>query len=145
MQPTEPNSVDAEEALRRLRESVATSGFSRLLGAQPLRCWDGCAELVIPLSGQLTQHHGYVHGAVVGAAADNACSWAAASLAGDVVTANYTLHLLAPARGEQLRATGQVINKSRRLLTASAEVFAETGDDATKVATALASIAVVTR
>ncbi len=145
MHQEDQQSVDAEGMLARLRESVATSGFSMLLGAQPLRCWKGCAELVIPLTEQLTQHHGYAHGAVVGAAADNACSWAAASIAGDVVTANYTVHLLAPARGERLRAKGWVLSRGRRLITASAEVFAESGDDATLVATALASVAVVAR
>lgn len=90
-----------------LRKSIAGSGFSTLLAAQPLRCWDGTAELVIPLSAQLTQHHGYAHGAVVGAAADNACAWAAASVAGDVLTSSYSVHLLALARGERLRAVGK--------------------------------------
>lgn len=134
-----------EDMLALLRRSVETSGFSTLLGARPLHCWEGRAELVIPLTERLTQHHGYAHGAVVGAAADNACSWAAASVAGDVVTASYTLHLIAPARGEQLRAVGEVIKAGRRLVTASAQVFAETGDSSVLVATALASVAVVAR
>lgn len=141
MHPSSP-----EAMLERLKRSVLTSGFSSLLGAEPVHCWDGAAELVVPLTPSLTQHHGYAHGAVVGAAADNACAWAAASLAGDVVTASYTLHLLAPAKGDRLRARGQVLKQGRRQLTVRADVFAEEGSGEAKlVATALASVARVER
>jgi len=131
--------------LEQLRRSVTQSGFSSFLGAEPIKCLDGEAELIIPLKEQLTQHHGFAHGAVVGAAADNACAWAAASLAGDVVTSSYSLHLLAPALGERLRAHGMVIKKGKRQLAVRADVFAEQGDNSKLVATALASIAIVER
>jgi uncharacterized protein (TIGR00369 family) len=98
---------------------------------------------VIALGPQLTQHHGVVHGAVIGAAADNACAWAAASVAGDVVTATLTLHLVAPAKGERLRAKGQVLKNGKRQLTVRADVFVETSTESRLVATALASIAKV--
>lgn len=135
----------AEAMLALLERSVLTSGFSTLLGARPTRCWQGEAELVIDLRPELTQHHGYAHGAVVGAAADNACAWAAASIAGDVVTASYTLHLLAPAKGERLRARGEVVKAGKRQLAVRADVFAESGGEARLVATALASVARVER
>lgn len=136
---------DSISFLEQLRRSVTKSGFSSFLGADPIKCSGGEAELVIPLKEQLTQHHGFAHGAVVGAAADNACAWAAASLAGDVVTSSYSLHLLAPALGERLRAHGKVIKKGKRQLTVRADVFAEQGDEVKLVATALASIAIVGR
>ncbi len=129
-----------EQMLARLKRSVATSGFSTLLGMEPLRCWSGESELIIPLNPQLTQHHGFAHGGVVGAAADNACAWAAASVAGDVVTSSYTVHLVAPAKGERLRAKGQVLRTGRRQLTVRADVYAEAGDESHLVATALASV-----
>ncbi|RJF87592.1 hotdog fold thioesterase [Oleomonas cavernae] len=138
-----PDSPEAMLAL--LERSVLTSGFSTMLGARPLRCWQGECELLIDLKPELTQHHGFAHGAVVGAAADNACAWAAASVAGDVVTASYTLHLVAPAKGERLRAKGLVLKSGRRQLTVRADVFAETGNEARLVATALAAVARVER
>ena len=131
--------------LARLKRSVMTSGFSTFLGMEPLRCWSGESELVVPLKPELTQHHGFAHGAVLGAAADNACAWAAASVAGDVVTSSYTLHLIAPAKGERLRAKGQVLKNGRRQLTVRADVYAEGGDDSRLVATALAAITRVER
>ena len=138
-----PKTATSEDFLERLRRSVTQSGFSSFLAADPVKCSNGEAELVIPLSEQLTQHHGFAHGAVVGAAADNACAWAAASVAGDVVTSSYTLQLLAPAMGERLRACGVVIKKGRRQLSVRSDVFVEQGDQSKLVATALASIAIV--
>ncbi len=134
-----------ETMLALLKRSVLDSGFSNLLGAEPLRCWQGEAELLIPLKPELTQHHGYAHGAVVGAAADNVCAWAAASVAGDVVTASYSLHLVAPAKGERLRARGTVLKTGWRQLTVRGDVYAESGEDSRLVATALAAIARVER
>ena len=93
----------------RLHERIKTSGFTQILAATPVRCWQGESELVIELAPHLTQHHGFAHGGVIGAAADNACAWAAASVAGDVVTSSYTLHFLGPALGERLRATGFIV------------------------------------
>ncbi|MGE3580182.1 MAG: PaaI family thioesterase, partial [Hyphomonadaceae bacterium] len=121
-----------EAALEAFAAARVTSGFSTLLGAKPLKWWDGEAELVIPLRHELTQHHGYAHGAVVGAAADNACAWAAASVAGDVVTSTYTLQLLAPAKGERLRAQGRVIRAGKRQVSAEAQVWAESEGAAPK-------------
>ena len=51
------------------------------------------------------QHHGFVHGAVVGFMADSACLGGGLG-GGDVVTSEYTLNLLAPAVGERLVARG---------------------------------------
>jgi len=129
-------------ALEAFTAARATSGFSTLLAARPTKWWAGEAEPVIPLRPELLQHHGYAHGAVVGAAADNACAWAAASVAGDVVTSSYTLQLLSPAKGARLRAHGKVIRAGKRQVSAQAQVFAESDDAPPKlVAVALALVA----
>lgn len=131
-----------DAALKAFTEARALSGFSTFLGAKPVKWWAGEAELVVPLRPELMQHHGYAHGAVVGAAADNACAWAAASVAGDVVTATYTLQLLAPAKGERLRAKGAVLRAGKRQVSAQAQVWAESdGAAPVLVATALALVA----
>ena len=99
------------------------------------------AQLVIPLRPDLTQHHGFAHGAVVGAAADNACAWAAASVAGDVVTGSYTIHFLAPARGRRLRAKGEVMKAGKRQVVVRAEVRSEAdGEPPVLVAVAQATV-----
>ena len=108
-----------------MRQSIKQSPFTTHLGAEVTVCHDGRAELVVPFRPDLTQHHGVLHGAVVGAIADNAMSWAAASAAGDVVTSEYKLNLLGPGVGERFIGRGQVVKAGRRQVVARAEVFAE--------------------
>ena len=131
-----------EEVVRYMREvAVGGSGFSRWLGVDPVRCWDGEAELTLAVRPELTQHHGFVHGAIVGLMADNACAWAAASVAGDVVTGSYAISFLAPAKGTGLRAKGIVVKAGKRQVIVRADVWSE-GEDGhlTPVAIAQATI-----
>ena len=79
------------------RVAIGQSGFSKWLAVEPLKVWQGESELLLTLRDEMTQHHGFAHGAIVGLMADNACAWAAASTVGDVVTGSYTLNFLAPA------------------------------------------------
>jgi uncharacterized protein (TIGR00369 family) len=132
-----------ETMLARLTASVSRSPLATLLDIRPTRCWNGEAELIIPIRPEITQNYGTVHGGVVGIAADDACCWAAASVVGDVVTANYSVHFLAPARGETLRGVGKVVRVGKRTATARAEIYADSADASVLVATALASIAIL--
>jgi uncharacterized protein (TIGR00369 family) len=140
-----PAATDAspETMLARLTASVCRSPLAALLDIRPTRCWNGESELIIPIRPDITQHHGTVHGGVVGIAADDACCWAAASVVGDVVTANYSVHFLAPARGEILRGVGTLVRVGKRTATARAEIYADSPDGSVLVATALASIAIL--
>lgn len=132
-----------EELLARFRlKTVDQSPFSRFLGVELLSCWAGECEFTIPVRPEITQHRGTVHGGIIGVLADNACCWAAASVVGELVTANYTLHLVAPARGTLLRAKGKVVSAGRNIATARAEIFSEDADGTTLVGTALAALAV---
>lgn len=132
--PTTP-----EEAIALMkRVAVQGSGFSRFAGVEPLVCWEGRSELLLELRPDLTQHHGFAHGAVIGMMADNACAWAAASVAGDVVTSNYTLNFLAPAKGERLRAHGTVLRAGKRQVVCRAEVWSE-ADGAAPILAAIAT------
>ncbi|AWW73319.1 hypothetical protein CD351_02630 [Erythrobacter sp. KY5] len=121
--------------------AVARSGFSNWLQVEPLVVWQGKSELVLDLRPEMTQHHGFAHGGIVGLMADNACAWAGASLAGDVVTGGYTINFLRPALGERLRAKGEVIKQGKRQVIVRADVWAESdGADPVHVASAQATI-----
>jgi len=127
---------------QQLEQVIAVTPFAQLMGATIREFGDGIAELEIEVRPELMhQHHGFVHGAIVGFMADSACAWAAASLAGDVVTAEYKLNLLAPAKGERLRAQGRVLKAGGRTLVVQADVFALEQGQEKQVAVALASIA----
>lgn len=131
-------------ALRqRLERAAETSGFTRFMGTRLRRLETGLVEIELDLRPDLTQHHGQAHGAALGYLADTVSAWAAASVAGDVVTAEYKLNLLAPARGELLWARGEVLRAGRRQVVVRADVYARSGEEDTHVAAALASVAPV--
>jgi uncharacterized protein (TIGR00369 family) len=124
-----------------LEHGIRSTPFAVLLGAELLEYGDGKVSLSVPIVQQLLQHHGFVHGAVIGFLADSACAWAAASIVGDVVTSEYKLNLIAPATGSRLVARGEVIKSTGRQVICRADVFSEKDDVMKMVATALATIA----
>ena len=78
----------------------------------------------------ISQQHGFVHGGAVSAIADSAAGYAALSLMPadtGVLTTEFKINLLAPARGERILARGRVLKTGRTLTLAQAEVFAKTG------------------
>jgi uncharacterized protein (TIGR00369 family) len=124
---------------------LAKTPFAAFLKPEIIKCADGYAELHVSLRPDLTQHHGFAHGAVIGCIADSACAWAAGSIAGDVVTADYTLHFIAPGVGDKLIGRGYVVQAGTTLIVCRSEVFAAKGDRERLIAAALASIAVIKR
>ena len=139
---TERRFETPEQALAYMKSvAVARSGFSSWLGVEPIKIWEGESELLLIIRPEHTQHHGYAHGAIVGLVADNACAWAAASTAGDVITGSYTINFLAPAVGQRLRSRGTVVRAGKRQVVATAHVWSESDDQDSKlVAVAQATI-----
>ncbi len=131
-----------ESSLKYMRQvAVKGSGFTNWLNVEPIRVWDGQSELLLELRDEMTQHHGFAHGGIVGLMADNACAWAGASKIGDVVTGGYTINFLRPAKGDRLRAKGEVIKAGKRQAIVRADVWAETGNETPiHIATAQATI-----
>ena len=137
-----PGFDNEQQVLDYMRKvAVGRSGFSTFLQLEPVRCWDGYAEIVMTVRPEMTQHHGFAHGAIVGLMADNACAWAASSAVGDVVTGGYTINFLAPAQGARLRSTGQVVKAGKRQVIVRADVWSEgVGEPPVLVAIAQATI-----
>ncbi|HEY1026982.1 MAG TPA: PaaI family thioesterase [Pseudomonas sp.] len=125
----------------RLEQALAHSTFAQLLGAELLDFEPGRVSLQVHSRPDLCQHHGYMHGAVVGFMIDSGCAWAAASMVGDVVTSEYKLNLLAPALGEKLICRAEVLRAGQRQAVCRADVFAVKDGQEKLVATGLATIA----
>jgi uncharacterized protein (TIGR00369 family) len=67
---------------------------------------------------ELTQQHGYVHAGRVATALDSACGYAAFSLMpaeAAVLTIEFNINLIAPARGPLFRIEGQVVKPGRTI------------------------------
>ena len=113
----------------RVRASFGRQKAMALIGAELTVGEPGYAEIALPYRGDLTQQKGYVHGGVIGMIADTACGYAAYSLmpaGSSLVTVEYKINILAPARGA-LVARGEVVKAGRSLTVARAEVYAEGG------------------
>lgn len=125
----------------RLEHVISISSFTSWVGTRVLDLEPGRVKVEIDVRPEMKQHHGFVHGAILGYMADTVCAWAAASVVGDVVTSEYKLNLLAPALGDKLTAVGTVIKAGKRQAVTRADVFAIKDGEEKIVATALATIA----
>jgi len=113
----------------RVRASFGRQKAMALIGARLTAVEPGATEIALAYREDLTQQKGFVHGGIIGMIADTACGYAAFSLmpAGcSLVTVEYKINILAPARGS-LVARGQVVKAGRTLTVARAEVYADDG------------------
>ena len=97
-----------------------------LIGAELGRVDPGVIEITLPYRTDLTQQHGYLHAGVVTTIADSACGYAAYSLmpAGtEVLSVEFKINLLRPAKGEHFLARAEVIKPGRTLTVVRADVF----------------------
>jgi uncharacterized protein (TIGR00369 family) len=112
---------------QRIRESIGRQTLLSTLGVTVAGLWPGRVELDLPYRADLCQQNGFVHAGAITAVADSACGYAAASLMPadrDVLTVEFKVNLLSPARGDRFRATGEVVRSGRTLTVCSADVVA---------------------
>ena len=116
------------------------------LGARLDAVRDGEVEIVLPFSAVLTQQHGFIHAGAVTTIVDTACGFAALTKMPDdaaVLTTEFKVNLMSPAKGERLRAKGRVVRAGKTLMVCLGEVFAETGGQSKQVALMTATMMVV--
>jgi len=113
----------------RIRASFGRQKAMALIGATLSVVEPGHVEVSLPWRDDLTQQKGFVHGGIIGMIADTACGYAAFSLMpadASLVTVEYKINILAPARGA-LVARGEVVRPGRTLTVTRGEVYAEDG------------------
>jgi len=114
----------------RVAASFARQPAMQTIGASLAQVAPGRVVIELPFAPGLTQQHGFLHAGVVGMALDSACGYAAFSLMADdaaVLTIEYKLNLLAPARGERFRMEGLVIKPGRTVTVAEGRAIAIDG------------------
>ena len=129
---------------QRVRDSFSRLRLMTTIGARLLRVAPGEVEIDMPARDDLTQQDGYVAAAVVTAIVDTACGYAAMTLmpaGASVLTIEYKVNFLAPARGERLRAHGRVVKPGRTVTVCSGDVYALSEGTETHVASMLGTMA----
>ncbi len=127
----------------RVRDSYARQRVMDTLGARLARVEAGEVEIELPYREDLTQQHGFLHAGIVTTVLDSACGYAAFSLMpadAAVLSIEFKTNLLAPARGELLRARGRVVRAGRTVTVCEAEGWMVEGGHEKHVATMLATI-----
>jgi uncharacterized protein (TIGR00369 family) len=138
--------LDARETEARVRGSFGRQTIMTTLGAEIAAVRAGEVEIVLPFSDRILQQHGFIHAGAVATIADSACGYAALTVMprdAGVLTTEFKINLLAPAKGERLRAVGRVIRSGKKLVITLGEVFAEEGGARKQVALITATMMVV--
>lgn len=111
----------------RIQTSFDAQAMMATLGAKITHMTEGAINITAPILPSARQQQGFGHAGLTFSVGDSAAGYAALSLLPldcEVVTAEIKINLLAPARGDLLRATGRVIKPGKRLVVVSAEVHA---------------------
>jgi uncharacterized protein (TIGR00369 family) len=134
---------------QRARDSFARQAAMRTLGATLQTVEAGRVVITMAHHESLTQQHGFVHAGMVATALDSACGYAAFTLMpvdAAVLTIEFKINLLAPARGPLFRFEGQVIKPGRTITVVDGRAFqhAQGGHEPKLVASMTATIMTVT-
>jgi len=128
---------------QRVLDSFGRQGFMRHIGASIERLGPGECTIVVPFGDEVAQQHGFFHGGVVGAVADNAGAYAAFTLIEadqSMLTVEYKVNLIAPGHGDTLRAEAHVLKGGRTLTISRVDLFACEDDRRRHCATALVTM-----
>ena len=136
----EPRDPDFES---KVRESFGKQTAMQTLGAVMGRVQPGEVEIEMPYLADLAQQHGFIHGGIVTAIVDSACGYAAFSLSAPesaVLTVEYKVNFVAPAKGDRLLARGEVVRPGASVTVCKGEVLAYDGGEERLVASMLTTM-----
>ncbi len=112
---------------RRVQDSFALQGAMGTLGASLGEVAPGTVEILLGWAPGLTQQHGFLHAGMVATALDSACGYAGFTLMPEgagVLTIEFKINLLAPAKGQRFRMVGQVVKPGRTITVTEGRAYA---------------------
>lgn len=119
-----------------VRASFDRQGLMKVLGARLGTIEPGRVAIELPYSEAVGQQQGLFHGAAIGAIGDIAGGYATLTLlppGSEVVTVEYKINFVRPAKGALLRAVGQVLRAGRSITVARIDVGLVEGEKSTLV------------
>lgn len=127
----------------RVRESFARQQAMQTLGAVLTLVVPGAVEIELPYRAELTQQHGFIHAGIISTVLDSACGYAAFSLMpadAAILSIEFKVNLLAPAKGELIRARADVKRAGRNVTVCVADAWSVEAEQQRVVATMLATM-----
>ncbi len=110
----------------KVRESFNRQEIMKTVNVSILAIRPGEVELEFPYQVNLTQQHGFIHAGIVSTVLDSACGYAAFSLMPEgaaVLTIEFKINLLSPAKGKRFRAVGTVKKPGKNITVTQGELF----------------------
>jgi uncharacterized protein (TIGR00369 family) len=139
----QPQDPDFE---RRVRDSFGRQRFMATIGARLARVAPGEVDIELAVRDDLSQQHGFLHAGALATVADSACGYAALSLmpAGTaVLSIEFKINMLAPAKGDRVVAHGSVLRAGRNITVCRGDVVAHFADATRLVATMVGTMMTV--
>ena len=128
----------------RVHASFERQIVMRTIGATLAEVRPGRVVLALDHRHELTQQHGFLHAGIVSTALDSACGYAAYSLMpadAAVLTIEFKVNLLAPARAPSFRVEGEVTKAGRTISVADGRCWGiGEGAEPTLIATMTATL-----
>jgi uncharacterized protein (TIGR00369 family) len=110
----------------KVRASFDRQGFMKHINAKLIEVEPGYCEIQVPYHKNLSQQHGFFHAGVIGTLADNAAGYSSFSLMEEhssVLTVEFKLNLLSPAKGDLLIGRANVLKSGKTLTVCRSEVY----------------------
>jgi len=120
--------------------------FVNDVGIAMLDCGPGWCETSLDLKARHLQHTGVVHAGAQATIADHTAGAAAITMVPvghHVLTAEFKLNLLRPARGASLWCRAEVLKPGKTIMVVESEVYSVDGDKRVLVSKLTATLAVI--
>ena len=127
--PYEPANLDYVE---RVKDSFNKQDALRTIGAAIQKIEPGKVEIGFDYDQRLTQQHGFIHAGILSTVLDSACGYAAYSLMSEgsgVLTIEFKINLLSPAKGDRFIARGEVKKPGRTISVAEGQLITQVGEE----------------
>jgi uncharacterized protein (TIGR00369 family) len=125
-----------ETGADRVRHIFDRANFIRDLDIHLDKVAEGLCETSLVVQERMRQQYGFVYGGVIATLADHSAGGAARSVSGDkdVLTVEFKINYLRPAKGDRLRCTASVLRAGKTAIVAEALVYANNADKEALVA-----------
>jgi uncharacterized protein (TIGR00369 family) len=131
-----------------MQAAFSQAAFVADVGIRLRDAGPGWCETDLDLLPRHMQQDGVVHAGVQATMADHTAGAAAGTLVAEnelVLTVEFKINLLRPARGERLHCRAQVLKAGKTLTVAESEVYCYTQEQPTLVSKATVTLAVIER
>lgn len=110
----------------KIKQSFDKQGLMKTLNAQLAEVEKGRIKITCEFSEALTQQHGFFHAGVVTSIVDSACGYAALTMMSEnteVLSIEFKINFMKPAKTDKLIAIGKVLQSGRTLTICEGYVY----------------------